>query len=133
MRSVVHRHGKRIEVDVVYPPGCTRRKRKDTFVMIPLAEAAAITKAVKAPKAMVAVVVLYEVWANKGRPFALSNIKLGGYGISRYAKQRALEEMEAAGLITVEWKQGCAPVVTWAGNLLKVSTGNLLKVSTGTC
>jgi hypothetical protein len=115
VRSVVHRHGKRIEVDVVYPPGCTRRKRKATFVMVPLAEAAAITKAVKAPKAMVAVVVLYEAWANKGRPFALSDIKLGGYGISRYAKQRALEEMEAAGLITVEQKPGCAPVVTWTG------------------
>jgi hypothetical protein len=113
---VVFRHGKHIEVDVIYPPSRpARRMQKDTFIMVPLIQAAAVTKVTKTPKAMVGLMVLYEAWANKGRPFALSNIKLAGYGISRYAKQRALEEMEAAGLITVERKQGCAPTVTWTG------------------
>ena len=48
-------------------------------------------------------------------PFALSNIKLAGYGVSRYAKERAIEELEAAGLITVDQKPGCAPKVRWVG------------------
>jgi hypothetical protein len=83
--------------------------------MVPLAEAAAITKAIKAPKAMIGLVLVYEAWVNKGKPFALSNVKLAGYGLSRYEKYRALEEMKTAGLITVEQKQGCAPIVTWIG------------------
>jgi hypothetical protein len=83
--------------------------------MVPLDQAAAITKALKEPKAMVGLIVLYEHWANKGEPFALSNIKLAGYGVSRYAKERALEEMGAAGLITIDQKPGRAPKVRWVG------------------
>jgi hypothetical protein len=113
MSQFVTKHGKRIEVDVIYPSGRpVRRRRKDTFVMVPLTQAGAFTKAVKAPKAMVALIVLYEAWANNSRPFTLSNIKLAEYGIDRRSKQHALAEMKAAGLITIEQKQGCAPIVT---------------------
>jgi hypothetical protein len=115
-RSFVYRHGKRIEVDVVYPPSRPpRRRRNDTFVMVPLAQAAAITRALDQPKAMVGLVVLYENWANKGKPFTLSNHKLAGYGVGRYSKRHALRKMVAAGLITVEQKRGCAPRVRWVG------------------
>jgi hypothetical protein len=120
MSKFVDRHGKRIEVDEVYPPSRqarSRRRRANGFVMVPLDQAAAVTKALKQPKAMVGLMMLYERWANDGKPFALSNIKLAGYGVSPYAKQRAIEELEAAGLITVDQKPGCAPTVTWVGPL----------------
>ena len=113
MSPVIYRHGKRIEVDVVYPPGCTRRKRKDTFVMVPLAQAAAMAKATKTTKAMVWLTVLYEAWANKGKPFTLSNKKLAGFGVTPDTKGRALAEMEAAGLISVKRDGKRSPIVTW--------------------
>jgi hypothetical protein len=107
-------HGKWVEVDVVNPPNAkkTRRRRNDTFVQVPLALAAAITKATNTPKAMVGIMVLYEAWVNKGKPFTLSDKKLTGFGVKRNTRRRALDAMEAAGLVTVEWKNGRAPVVT---------------------
>jgi hypothetical protein len=80
--------------------------------MVPLAQAAAMAKATRTPKAMVWVTVLYEWWANKGKPFTLSNKKLAGYGVTHDTKRRALRELEDAGLITVEQNGKCAPVVT---------------------
>jgi hypothetical protein len=115
MTQFVHRHGKRIEVEVIYPASRpTRRRRKDTFVQVPLMRAASMAKATKTTKAMVWLVVLYEWWANKGRPFTLSNKKLAGYGVTHDTKRRALRELEAAGLITVEQNGKRAPVVTLA-------------------
>jgi hypothetical protein len=112
--SVVYRHGKRIEVTRIIPPEATpRRWRKDTFVQVPLAVAAAITKATKTPRAMVALMVLYEAWANKGKPFILSNKKLAGYGVTPDTKNRALADLDRAGLITIRRKGKGAATVTW--------------------
>jgi hypothetical protein len=102
------------ELEAAAPPKRkrARRRREDTFVTVPLALAAAMTKATNTPKAMVAFMVLYEAWANKGKPFPLSNMKLAGFGVQPLTRRRALRDLEAAGLITVEWKPGRAPVVT---------------------
>jgi hypothetical protein len=116
MSPIDRSHGREIEVEVIYPPGHpVRRKRKDTFVRVPLAEAIAITKAVRAPKAMVALMVLYEAWVNKGKPFPLSNIKFAGCGVTHDTKRRALADMVAAALIAVEQKGKSSPIVTWIG------------------
>jgi hypothetical protein len=116
MTKYDYRHGKRFAVKTILPPGQQpRRKRKDTFVQVPLAQAAAIAKATKTTKAMVWLAVLYEVWANKGRPFVLSNQKLAGYGVSRYKKCRVLADMVRAELITLQQNGKGAPVVTWVG------------------
>jgi hypothetical protein len=113
----VHSHGKRIEVDVILPPSRpSRRKQRDTFVKVPLVQAAAITKAVRTPKAMVGLVLLYEAWADKGKTFTLSNKKLAAYGVTHDTKRRALMEMEAAGLITVERSKQRSPIITWVGH-----------------
>jgi hypothetical protein len=110
----VFAHGKWIEVEVVNPPNAkkARRHRDDTFVQVPLGVAAKFAKVTNTPRAMVWLMVLYEAWANKGKPFTLSDKKLTGFGVKRNTRLRALNAMEAAGLITVEWKNGCAPVVT---------------------
>jgi hypothetical protein len=92
-----------------------RRHRGNTFVMIGRDQIVAIAKAFESPRLIVAWLVLYEFWANKGRSFTLSNAKLAPCGVSRYMKRCALREMQAAGLITVECKPGGAPVVTWLG------------------
>ena len=42
----------------------------------------------------------------------LSNLSGGKFGLDRNAKYRALEWLERAGLVRVERKLGCAPVVT---------------------
>jgi hypothetical protein len=112
-RSFVYRHGRRIEVETILPPSHPpRRRRKDTFAKVPLAKAAIMAKATKTTKAMVWVVVLYEWWANKGKPFTLSNKRLAGYGVTHDTKRRALRELEDAGLIAVEQNGKRAPVVT---------------------
>ena len=82
-------------------------------MQVPLTQAAMMAKATKTTKAMVWLVVLYEWWANKGKPFTLSNKKLAGYGVTHDTKRRALRELEAAGFITVKQDGKCAPVVTW--------------------
>jgi hypothetical protein len=116
MTKYDYRHGKRFAVKTILPPGQQpRRKRKDTFVQVPLAQAAAVMKAINTPRAMVALLVLYEVWANKGEPFTLSNEKLAGFCVTRYTKRRALADLERAGLIAVRQNGKGAPVVTWVG------------------
>jgi hypothetical protein len=112
--SYVIRHGRRIELEThdtgVVPK--TRRQKVDPFAKVPLRWATAAAKATRTPKALVWVLLLHEVWKTKGAPFPLSNERLSRYGVTRETKRRALAEMEAAGLITVERRRGRAPVVT---------------------
>jgi hypothetical protein len=42
----------------------------------------------------------------------LTNILLGEFGVNRYAKRRALQQLERAGLISVSRKRGRNPLVT---------------------
>lgn len=48
----------------------------------------------------------------KSRTVPLSNITSLRFGLDRNAKYRALAWLEQAGLIAVERKLGCAPIVT---------------------
>jgi hypothetical protein len=69
--------------------------------MVPLERVAAAFKVLRQPLAMVWLVLLYEAWRAKGKPFTLSNVRLRQYGISRHSKYRALAAGEAAGIIQV--------------------------------
>jgi hypothetical protein len=80
--------------------------------MMPLDKAASMFRAMNQPKAMVATVLHYQAWRAKGKPFTLSNKLLAKYGVHRQTKYRALAELETAGLIRVERRGSCAPVVT---------------------
>jgi len=107
-------NGERVRVRIVSPPGVPARRRRseDAFAMIPLAKAAKIYKATHQPKAMVVALLYYEAWKAKGKPFKLSNERLEAYGVKRWTKYRAFAEMEANGIIQVEWRGKEAPIIT---------------------
>ncbi len=57
---------------------------------------------------------------NRNRSVSISNVDALGFGLERNAKYRALDWLEQAGLIAVQRKLGCSPVVT----LLAVGGGH---------
>jgi hypothetical protein len=61
---------------------------------------------------MVWIWLLHLYWENHSRTFRLPNERLQKYGVSRFAKARALRELEAAGLIQVEREDRKSPTVT---------------------
>ncbi len=48
----------------------------------------------------------------KSRTVKLSNVAMEDIGVDRFAKRRALEALEKAGLISVQRGQGRSPIVT---------------------
>jgi hypothetical protein len=51
-------------------------------------------------------------WKHRSLTFPVPNGQLAARGISRFAKNRALRQLEAAGLIVVEWRRKKTPIVT---------------------
>jgi hypothetical protein len=90
----------------------TKRKKPELFVKVPLWWAAKAAKATKTPKALVWVRLLHLAWKAKSLTFPLPNGKLEDNGVSRFAKYRALRELEAAGLIVVERRHGKTVMVS---------------------
>jgi hypothetical protein len=82
------------------------------FVKVPLWWAVEAAKATKTPKALVWIRLLHMVWKTNSPTFPLPNGKLENEGVSRFAKYRALRELEAAGLIVVERRHGKSPLVS---------------------
>jgi hypothetical protein len=113
--NYVIRQGKRIEVVPIETGAGPKRHRADPFVKLPLPLAATIAKATRTLRAMVWILVLYEAWKARGKPFRLSNVKLARYGVNRERKRQALAKMEAAGLITVHQQGKQSTIVTWNG------------------
>jgi hypothetical protein len=60
----------------------------------------------------VGIVLWYWAGIKKNRTIRLSNIAMQDFGISRYAKKRALRNLELEGLITFKKHVGRAPIVT---------------------
>jgi hypothetical protein len=60
----------------------------------------------------VALHVLRLHWKNNGEPFPLPNGALKAKGVSRYAKGRALDELERLGLISVRKRSNRSPRIT---------------------
>jgi hypothetical protein len=59
-----------------------------------------------------AVQLLYLHWKGEGAPIKLANGALENDGIDRFAKWRALKELERRGLITIERRHARSPIVT---------------------
>jgi hypothetical protein len=101
---------RRRELEATAP---VKRKRKvEPFVKVPLWWIAQATKATNTGKALVCIELLYAAWKAKRLTFPLPNGRLAKLGVSRYAKQRALRDLERAGLITVERPLRRTPIVT---------------------
>jgi hypothetical protein len=88
------------------------KKTKDKFVKVPLWWAEQAMQVTRSPKAMVCIWLLHLSWDQGTRTFRLPNERLKVRGVSRFAKSRALQELEAAGLIRVTRERGKSPEVT---------------------
>ena len=110
MANYVMRNGRRIEVEVIETGDDTPRRRRapETFAQVPLEWAAKAAKATNTRKALVWIELLYAVWLAKSETVTLSTVRLD---VSHQTKCRALRELEAVGLVKVEWRARKAPLV----------------------
>lgn len=99
-----------------------KRKKKKTkappYVQLPVAAAIAACRAMDQPKALVLIYVLHLHFKTKRKTFPVPNVWLQGHCVGRWHKTRALAELAAASLITVEWRQQRSPLVTITDRLL---------------
>jgi hypothetical protein len=113
--SYIIRGGRRIEVETVNTGvtiSNTRRLEHKVFAMVPLKWGAKAATATKTTKAMVWIMLLHAAWEANNASFSFPNGRLKRAGVNRYTKYRALKELQAGGLITVEQNRGKAPTVT---------------------
>ena len=54
----------------------------------------------------------HRVWADKSNTVLVGNKTLSAWGVAREEKYKALRKLEAAGLISVEWRERKSPLVT---------------------
>lgn len=110
----VIRHGRRIEVETLDtgPVKKIRRRRGDTFAMVPLQWAAKASAATNTPKAMVWMWLVYQAWRTKSSRFVVGNVALADIGVTSKVKNAALRQLERAGLISVERPPRGSPIVT---------------------
>jgi hypothetical protein len=106
------RNGKRIEVETLESPVPVKRRKVDPFTIITLSWAARAAKATRTPKALVWIRLQHLAWRQKTQTICLPNKWLEDQGVSRFIKNRALDELEAGGLITVERRSRKSPRIT---------------------
>src|SRR5262249_46614095 len=107
----VFRHGRRILVRTL-DAGPPKRKRKEPFVVVPLSWAEQATRATNTPKAFIWLWLLHLAWKAKSNTVSLPNGQLRDRGVHRNTKDRALRELEAAGLIRVIRERRKTPIVS---------------------
>jgi hypothetical protein len=93
-----------------------RRSQRVEFVMLPYAQTIAGAGRTKCAALAVVIELAYQVFKTHKPEVLLSNSMLRSVGISYQAKLRALRQLEAAGMITVDWRGRKSPLVTvsWA-------------------
>jgi hypothetical protein len=110
--------GRRIEVeelDTGVQPSKARRRETVAYAQIALKLAAECAKATMTQQAVVWLLLRYMAWSTRSSTFPCPNGMMRRYGVSREVKRKALEKLEAAGLISVQQPRGCAPLVTLIG------------------
>ncbi len=105
------RHGREIEVEDV-PPRGTKGLKTELFAILDLSPAAKAFTAMNCPKAMVWAWLVHKARTTDSNTITIPNGPLAKYGVSRQIKYLALQQLEQAGLITVERKPRKTPVVT---------------------
>jgi hypothetical protein len=91
-----------------------KTKTDGRFVMVPLWWAQRVASIRHAPPKVlfVGIWLLHLKWKARSNTFPVPNGQLAIRGVNRKMKNRCLRQLEAAGLITVEWRAGKNPVVT---------------------
>jgi hypothetical protein len=108
----IYQEGCRMTPSVRLKPSTKSRRGSDPFIKVPLWWAVAAAKATRNPKFLVCIEMLHRAWKCGGSTFLLPNDRLEKNGAGRKAKYRVLRDLEAAGLITVEWRRRKSPRVT---------------------
>jgi hypothetical protein len=94
-------------------PGSERRpRRQDLFVMVPLEWMHRLAGAHTAATCTVALHLLFRAFQERQQTIKLANRLLASLGVSRWQKWRALAELEAMGLISVEHRERKSPIIT---------------------
>jgi hypothetical protein len=98
------------EIAAAQPKPAPAPKRQ--FVMVPMDWLDQLAGTSRANTYVVALHLLHLNWKNDGQPFLLPNGKLEAAGVSRFAKWRALKDLEQVGLIAVEKRPKRSPKIT---------------------
>ena len=105
----------RLPADIVRPRRVVEphklEKRRKHFVKLPWTWAEALSGA-SGKTWELAVQLLYQHWKGNGAPIKLANGMLENDGIDRFAKWRALKELERRGLVTIERRRARSPLIT---------------------
>jgi hypothetical protein len=96
----INRAGRRIKVETLDTGALPKRRRHGRFVQVPEPWLEIRLPALTLAARWLAVVLLWLSFRHHGHAFTCPNLKR--YGISRFQKQRALAELERAGLIVMQ-------------------------------
>ena len=94
------------------PKASGLRRRKDQFVMVPLAWVSRLNTARHIGTSKVALHILFQHWKSGGKPIRMANAALERIGVPRREKWRALRELESFGLVKVIRRPRKSPEVT---------------------
>lgn len=90
-------------------------KRTEPFLQISHKSLVAGGKVLRGTKQfLVWLYVHHRVWADKTNTVTVGNKTLGAWGVNRAEKVKALRRLEAADLISVQWRERLSPLVTLA-------------------
>jgi hypothetical protein len=89
-----------------------RARQQEGFVLMKHNAAKAGYLALGCPQALVWHYLHHRVWAADNRTVPVPNQALAEWGVSRWVKYRALQNLQDAGLIRVEWRKRKSPLVT---------------------
>jgi hypothetical protein len=87
-------------------------KKAEPFALMQLGHAAAAFKAMNCRKASVWLWLQHQARKTGSRKIAVPNGALAKLGVSRKVKTLALQHLETAGLIKVEWRERKTPIAT---------------------
>ncbi len=89
-----------------------QRRKVQAYARVPLELAARAAAATGDRRLFVYIWLLYRTWQRGTATVVVSSTELRKYGVSRGVKKRALEQLEAAGLIMVERRERRNPIAT---------------------
>ena len=90
----------------------TSKRQQQQFVMVPWSWIKRLKGARYPASHMVGYLILYQHWKTRGQPVSVSTVALRPFGVTRWAKWRALKELEQLGLIRVQRSPRRVPLAT---------------------
>jgi hypothetical protein len=88
------------------------KRQRQQFVMVPWSWIKRLKDARLPASHMIGYLILYQHWKTGGQPVSVTTVALRPLGVTRWAKWRALKELERLGLIRVQRNPRRAPLAT---------------------